>query len=207
MSASKSRSRIPYLFCTLLRLNSFLNSVRLDWFPGWPEYGYDVKQPSDDGYANEDCVELRRNFRLPLKGGKQTTDFYWNDRNCDAKNGYICQMYKHQGKKTRQDWRLYLRALLCWITCLSRKRICLATNLFDDLYAWPCVCLTSSFTDNSSVWQMFPPTTHVEIIGQFVNLISLTTSLINNSPISQSVLSDNPSFWQPVRLKTNISHN
>lgn len=67
----------------------------VDWFPGVPfadggslMYG---RQPSDDGAADEDCMEMRQRFSYPDKGQKVTSGLYWNDRNCGHKNPYICQ--------------------------------------------------------------------------------------------------------------------
>ncbi|KAL8585459.1 hypothetical protein ACOMHN_009993 [Nucella lapillus] len=74
-----------------------------NWFPGFPGSGalygggpsagarYGV-QPSDDGQAEEDCVELRRRFALPGKGHVLTSSFFWNDRRCDRRNPYVCQV-------------------------------------------------------------------------------------------------------------------
>ena len=70
-------------------------SFLLDWFPGWSMYGYTNSEPSDDGYSHEDCVEMRRRFHYPYKGTGKSDTFYWNDRNCMAKNPYICQCYKN----------------------------------------------------------------------------------------------------------------
>ncbi|KAK3086006.1 hypothetical protein FSP39_012057, partial [Pinctada imbricata] len=65
-----------------------------NWFLGWPEYEYRNRQPSDDGLSNEDCVEMRKTFHVPSKGNKDTDRYYWNDRNCDTKNPFICQYMK-----------------------------------------------------------------------------------------------------------------
>lgn len=69
------------------------NVTLLDWFPGWG--GKNIpsmqNQPSDDGFSNEDCVEIRRMFYNPKQGVGHTSSFFWNDRNCEEKNPFICQ--------------------------------------------------------------------------------------------------------------------
>jgi hypothetical protein len=77
-------------------LNSRCNCFLLaDWFLGFPVESSDIirygRQPSDDGQADEDCVELRRHFSLPEKGYDVTSTFFWNDRNCQQLNPYVCQ--------------------------------------------------------------------------------------------------------------------
>ncbi|XP_067144358.1 uncharacterized protein [Centruroides vittatus] len=62
-----------------------------NWFPGWKQYGGYNAQPNDDGLANQDCIELRNTFRYPSKGEGVTDTFYWNDRDCDVHNAFICQ--------------------------------------------------------------------------------------------------------------------
>lgn len=34
-----------------------------DWFPGWKQHFWYNKQPNDDGYSDQDCVEIRQTFR------------------------------------------------------------------------------------------------------------------------------------------------
>ncbi|XP_059617745.1 uncharacterized protein LOC132262482 [Phlebotomus argentipes] len=66
-----------------------------NWFPGWPKYKEYNRQPNDDGLSSQDCVEMRRLFRLPP--GNQpsqaplTASFMWNDRDCQAENYFICE--------------------------------------------------------------------------------------------------------------------
>ncbi|XP_023224108.1 uncharacterized protein LOC111625244 [Centruroides sculpturatus] len=62
-----------------------------NWFPGWKQYGGYNAQPNDDGLANQDCIELRNTFRYPSKGEGVTDTFYWNDRDCNVHNAFICQ--------------------------------------------------------------------------------------------------------------------
>ncbi|XP_053402679.1 uncharacterized protein LOC123550625 [Mercenaria mercenaria] len=75
-----------------------------NWFPGWPHANesitHSIRQPSDDGYSDEDCVEIRRLFSYPGKGTGQTSSFFWNDRNCEEKNPFICQYDKHISKRS-----------------------------------------------------------------------------------------------------------
>ncbi|XP_024085463.1 uncharacterized protein LOC106663479 isoform X2 [Cimex lectularius] len=63
-----------------------------NWFPGW--HGGEVnQQPNDDGLSDQDCVELRRLYKLP--GFSRASDlaetFMWNDRDCKHDNLYICE--------------------------------------------------------------------------------------------------------------------
>ncbi|KAK7462537.1 hypothetical protein BaRGS_00038422 [Batillaria attramentaria] len=66
-----------------------------NWFPGFPLSGARGRvwgrQPSDDGQAGEDCVEMRRRFARPEKGHTVMPNFLWNDRDCQRRNPYICQ--------------------------------------------------------------------------------------------------------------------
>ncbi|KAL4234951.1 hypothetical protein ACF0H5_006593 [Mactra antiquata] len=74
-----------------------------NWFPGWIFENvshYYIGQPSDDGFSNEDCVEMRREFSLPGKGNNLANSFFWNDRNCEEKNPYICQFDKQIYKRS-----------------------------------------------------------------------------------------------------------
>ncbi|XP_052818409.1 macrophage mannose receptor 1-like [Mya arenaria] len=71
-----------------------------NWFPGWIRGNLTVggSQPSDDGWADEDCVEMRRLFALPDKGTGFTETYFWNDRNCDVRNPFVCQYDKLRGR-------------------------------------------------------------------------------------------------------------
>lgn len=74
----------------------------LEWFPGWDDKNTTsqqssaTSQPSDDGFANEDCVEMKRLFAYPGNGTRLTESFFWNDRNCEEKNPFICQHEKRR---------------------------------------------------------------------------------------------------------------
>lgn len=70
----------------------------LDWFPGWSTQGYYNRQPNDDGLSNQDCVELRKNFSFPTTGPGFTEKFFWNDRNCQTNNMFICEQPKQKGR-------------------------------------------------------------------------------------------------------------
>ena len=88
---------IGFLFSGFLiytTLNACHNFCFEDWFPGWSQFQFRNRQPSDDGYSDEDCVEIRDAFHLPVKGVGFTKQFFWNDRNCNVKNPYICQRFK-----------------------------------------------------------------------------------------------------------------
>ncbi|XP_033124672.1 uncharacterized protein LOC117122996 [Anneissia japonica] len=65
-----------------------------DWFEGWLQYEHFGRQPNDDGYSEQDCVELRREFAIPLKGYDIASKWYWNDISCSVKNGFVCQVPK-----------------------------------------------------------------------------------------------------------------
>lgn len=57
----------------------------LDWFQGWPQHNNYNRQPNDDGLSQQNCIEMRRQFQLPVVGGFVTTSsatesFMWNDR-------------------------------------------------------------------------------------------------------------------------------
>ncbi|XP_031632855.1 uncharacterized protein LOC116346788 isoform X2 [Contarinia nasturtii] len=68
-----------------------------NWFPGWPEHNGYNKQPNDDGLSAQDCVELRRYFRIPpaiqakMKIVPVTLTYMWNDRDCNEKNYFLCE--------------------------------------------------------------------------------------------------------------------
>ncbi|XP_071958421.1 uncharacterized protein [Antedon mediterranea] len=63
-----------------------------DWFEGWPEHRYFGRQPNDDGYSDQDCVELRRQFVMPMKGYSFANRWQWNDIACATLNGFVCQI-------------------------------------------------------------------------------------------------------------------
>lgn len=71
--------------------------VYSDWFPGWQGNEHSNKQPSDDGFSDEDCVEVRRTFHNLYKGTSEAEHFFWNDRKCSTRNPYICQINKFDG--------------------------------------------------------------------------------------------------------------
>ncbi|XP_033754450.1 uncharacterized protein LOC117337534 [Pecten maximus] len=116
-----------YYWANLARLN-FTN-----WFEGWPEYGFNIKQPSDDGLSDEDCVEMRNSFPLPTKGVKDTHSYYWNDRNCLVKNPYICQRSKH-GVMPSTSWNSLTTTGVLDITMDSQERIVLNSPHFPRNY-------------------------------------------------------------------------
>ena len=72
-----------------------------DWFPGWPQPSHSDNygaQPSDDGFSQQNCIEIRNKFYLANKGKGTTHSFYWNDISCLVSNAFICQMPKIKGK-------------------------------------------------------------------------------------------------------------
>ncbi|XP_069952951.1 uncharacterized protein [Cherax quadricarinatus] len=75
-----------------------------EWFPGWSDQGGYNSQPSDDGLSNEDCVELRRSFRLATKGSRATHNLYWNDRSCLASNYFICEKPAPGAEPEKERW-------------------------------------------------------------------------------------------------------
>lgn len=72
------------------------------WFPGWSGHGNYGAQPSDDGLAQQDCVEVRDTFLFPSKGQGRTPTFYWNDRHCAVNNPFVCQRLRHGGTSVYQ---------------------------------------------------------------------------------------------------------
>ncbi|CAC5357383.1 unnamed protein product [Mytilus coruscus] len=86
------------------------------WFPGWHGNGHLNKQPSDDGFSNEDCVEIRRIFHNLNKGTSVAEHFFWNDRKCNTRNPYICQISKFDDDQstvlppTVQSYMFYLNS-------------------------------------------------------------------------------------------------
>uniref|UniRef100_T1J517 Cubilin n=1 Tax=Strigamia maritima TaxID=126957 RepID=T1J517_STRMM len=66
----------------------------IHWFAGWVHSNFYNSQPSDDGLANQDCVEIRRDFRYAAKGLGLADHYYWNDRDCRVANPYFCEKLK-----------------------------------------------------------------------------------------------------------------
>ncbi|KAK3922172.1 LOW QUALITY PROTEIN: Adhesive plaque matrix protein 2 [Frankliniella fusca] len=69
-----------------------------NWFPGWTQHGGYNRQPNDDGFSAQDCVEVRRAFLLPPPGPGPAaaalpldTSFRWNDRDCSTRNHFLCE--------------------------------------------------------------------------------------------------------------------
>lgn len=82
--------------------NSFCYNVSIqDWFPGWSEHGFYNKQPNDDGLSEQDCIEVRRHFRMPPGVQPATTplsaSYMWNDRDCNARNYFLCERAMSDG--------------------------------------------------------------------------------------------------------------
>ncbi|KAK2141650.1 hypothetical protein LSH36_1061g00015 [Paralvinella palmiformis] len=87
----------------------------LCWFPGWAEYNFYNKQPNDDGLSNQDCVEIRNWFSFPSKGGDSVDRYYWNDRSCDVRNGYICQKLKPEpAEPCDNGWYYDMETKMCY---------------------------------------------------------------------------------------------
>lgn len=100
---------------TLTNISSLFSSLVVDilpmcvccafkeWFPGWQQYDNYNRQPNDDGFSDQDCVEARRFYHRPstsaagaaaseLSGSSFLVDsFMWNDRDCLTRNFYICE--------------------------------------------------------------------------------------------------------------------
>uniref|UniRef100_A0A182KC98 C-type lectin domain-containing protein n=1 Tax=Anopheles christyi TaxID=43041 RepID=A0A182KC98_9DIPT len=69
-----------------------------NWFPGWVHQANYNRQPNDDGLSGQDCVEIRRHFQIAASSGQTTPtvspltlSYMWNDRNCDARNYFLCE--------------------------------------------------------------------------------------------------------------------
>ncbi|XP_055685615.1 uncharacterized protein LOC129791455 isoform X2 [Lutzomyia longipalpis] len=80
-----------------------------NWFPGWSKYKEYNRQPNDDGLSSQDCVEIRRLFRLPP--GNQpnqaplVNSFMWNDRDCEAENYFVCERPMVDDPVLDAQWR------------------------------------------------------------------------------------------------------
>lgn len=84
-----------------------------DWFPGWSDYNNYNKQPNDDGLSGQDCVEIRRYFRAPPSISSKNNvplsgTYMWNDRDCNAKNYFLCERQMSDGK----IFKLYSNSLI-----------------------------------------------------------------------------------------------
>jgi hypothetical protein len=70
-----------------------------DWFPGWAEHNNYNRQPNDDGYSEQDCVELRRVYHhMPSAKQRLAHSFMWNDRDCSTPNMFLCERLRSGGK-------------------------------------------------------------------------------------------------------------
>ncbi|GAB0092216.1 C-type lectin-like [Sergentomyia squamirostris] len=80
-----------------------------NWFPGWTKYKDYNRQPNDDGLSSQDCVEMRRLFRLPpgnqINEAPLTSTFMWNDRDCEAKNYFICERPMIEEPALDSQWK------------------------------------------------------------------------------------------------------
>jgi len=90
---------------------------------GWSHKRNEIlnAQPNDDGWSGQDCVEIRQilssqqeksmslfpdgesrssttSGKPRFHNGKVDSRFYWNDRNCEVKNFYICERTTQQSK-------------------------------------------------------------------------------------------------------------
>ncbi|XP_058443100.1 uncharacterized protein LOC131425318 isoform X3 [Malaya genurostris] len=66
-----------------------------NWFPGWVQQGNYNRQPNDDGFSEQDCVEIRRQFQTPpstpASGSSLAVSYMWNDRDCETQNLFLCE--------------------------------------------------------------------------------------------------------------------
>ncbi|KAG5899365.1 hypothetical protein JTB14_036854 [Gonioctena quinquepunctata] len=76
-----------------------------DWFPGWSQHGHYNKQPNDDGLSDQDCVEVRRIYPLPVASARLTATFMWNDRDCSTPNYFICERLQND-EPLEDSWAL-----------------------------------------------------------------------------------------------------
>jgi hypothetical protein len=74
-----------------------------DWFPGWSQHNHVNRQPNDDGYSEQDCVELRRVYHLPPNNQRLTHSFMWNDRDCTTPNMFLCERLRKGGQWRQTD--------------------------------------------------------------------------------------------------------
>uniref|UniRef100_A0A182N197 Cubilin n=1 Tax=Anopheles dirus TaxID=7168 RepID=A0A182N197_9DIPT len=80
------------------RWNDKFSFTYSNWFPGWMHQENYNRQPNDDGLSGQDCVEIRRHFQIASVSGQTTPavspltmSYMWNDRNCDARNYFLCE--------------------------------------------------------------------------------------------------------------------
>ncbi|KFB42558.1 AGAP000443-PA-like protein [Anopheles sinensis] len=80
------------------RWNDKFSFSYTNWFQGWVHQEHYNRQPNDDGLSGQDCVEIRRHFQIASSSGQTTPtmspltmSYMWNDRNCDARNYFICE--------------------------------------------------------------------------------------------------------------------
>lgn len=86
-----------------------------DWFPGWQNHQNYNKQPNDDGFSEQDCVEIRRNYNQPATVTSFLTEsFMWNDRDCATKNSFICERPIVNGESLFSDCAASLPNRFCW---------------------------------------------------------------------------------------------
>lgn len=71
----------------------------IDWFSGWPQDNYYNRQPNDDGFSDQDCVEARRAYHLPSETVRLASGFMWNDRDCNTPNYFLCERLIADGKR------------------------------------------------------------------------------------------------------------
>lgn len=63
----------------------------------------------DIGLSGQDCVEMRRYFRIPpaiqakTKSVPFTSTYLWNDRDCNEKNFFLCERPISDGKCVTQN--------------------------------------------------------------------------------------------------------
>lgn len=73
------------------------------------------------GLSSQDCVELRRYFRVPpavqlkSKTIPLTMTYMWNDRDCTAKNYFLCERPMSDGNVIFQSNRIAVKIYLSFV--------------------------------------------------------------------------------------------
>nr|XP_024215536.1 uncharacterized protein LOC106687239 isoform X2 [Halyomorpha halys] len=111
-----------------------------NWFPGWR--GERNKQPNDDGFSGQDCLELRRLY-THSSGATLTASYQWNDRDCATPNYYICEALPNGDKMPSEKdmWRSECNRTL---TLTMEEPVTVVTSPgFPDHYPDDTICLVT----------------------------------------------------------------
>ncbi|XP_069113484.1 uncharacterized protein [Argopecten irradians] len=169
IGASDRRFEGDFFWADLTRMK-FTN-----WFEGWAHYNFSIRQPSDDGLSDEDCVEMRNAFPLPVKGIKHTDSYYWNDRNCLVENPYICQT-PNNGVTFPTGWNSLVTRGVQDLTIDSQERIFINSLHFPGNY--------EHFTDTTHRISSSNPFHRLQIRFEAFDLEQTESCLCDNITLS-----------------------